>query len=75
MAQDNGKAISTTYEGEVGIAGRLRQVERKPGRRNAPGIMETIRDIFKDVPQEEWDRLPPDLSHNHDHYLYGHPTR
>ena len=27
----------------------------------------------RDIPAEEWDRLPHDLAVNHDHYLYGVP--
>ena len=38
---------------------------------NAPAIEDVVEDIFKDVPDEEWDRLPPDLTDRLDHYLYG----
>lgn len=34
-------------------------------------IHEIFAEIFSDVPDEVWDRLPSDLSHRHDHYLYG----
>jgi len=27
--------------------------------------------IAKDVPDEDWDSVPADLSNNLDHYLYG----
>ncbi len=27
--------------------------------------------IAQDVPDEDWERVPTDLSKNHDHYLYG----
>ena len=37
----------------------------------APPIEETLRAIVADVPKEEWDRLPSDLSDNLDHYIYG----
>ena len=40
---------------------------------NAPTIEETLRAIWADVPKEEWDRLPADLSDNLDHYIYGTP--
>lgn len=40
---------------------------------NAPTIEETLAAIVADVPKEEWDRLPPDLSDNLDHYVYGTP--
>lgn len=38
-------------------------------------IGEIIDEISKDVPDEEWAKLPSDLSENHDHYLYGVPKR
>ena len=40
---------------------------------NAPTIEEKLRAIVADVPQEEWDRLPADLSEHLDHYIYGTP--
>jgi len=40
---------------------------------NAPTIEETLAAIVADVPKEEWDRLPADLSDNLDHYIYGTP--
>ena len=40
---------------------------------NAPPIEEKLRAIMADVPQEEWDRLPADLSEHLDHYIYGTP--
>jgi hypothetical protein len=38
---------------------------------NTPAIEEKLRAIVADVPKEEWDRLPADLSENLDHYIYG----
>lgn len=38
---------------------------------SAPTIEDMVKDIFKDVPDEEWDRLPHDLTDRLDHYLYG----
>jgi ssDNA-specific exonuclease RecJ len=38
-------------------------------------IWEKIREIAKQVPEEEWDRLPVDGAEQHDHYLYGVPKR
>jgi predicted DNA-binding antitoxin AbrB/MazE fold protein len=40
---------------------------------SAPTIEERLRAIVADVPQEEWDRLPADLSDHLDHYVYGTP--
>jgi len=38
-------------------------------------IWEAIAQISKSVPEEEWAKLPTDLSVNIDHYLYGAPKR
>ena len=38
-----------------------------------PPIEEKLRAIWADVPKEEWDRLPPDLTEHLDHYIYGTP--
>ena len=40
---------------------------------NAPPIEDKLRAIMADVPKEEWDRLPADLSDHLDHYIYGTP--
>lgn len=38
-------------------------------------IWDVILDNMKDVPTEEFARLPKDGASQHDHYLYGHPKR
>jgi hypothetical protein len=38
-------------------------------------IWEAIPDYLKDVPGEEFARLPKDEAAEHDRYLYGHPER
>lgn len=39
---------------------------------SAPPIWETVEALGKEIPEEEWARLPNDASINLDHYLYGH---
>jgi len=41
----------------------------------APAIEDQLAELAKEVPQEEWDLLPDDLSENLDHYLYGFPKK
>jgi hypothetical protein len=36
-------------------------------------IWELIHDNMKDIPPEEFAKLPKDGASEHDHYLYGHP--
>lgn len=38
-------------------------------------IWETIDEIVKDVPEEEFDKFPKDGAHQHDHYIYGTPKK
>jgi len=38
-------------------------------------IWEQFIDAFKDVPDEELERLPVDGAAQHDHYIYGLPKR
>jgi hypothetical protein len=44
-------------------------------KRESPPIWDVILDNMKDVPPEEFARLPKDGASEHDHYLYGHPKR
>jgi hypothetical protein len=44
--------------------------ERRP---DTPAIEEKLRAIWADVSEEEWNRLPPDLTSNLDHYIHGTP--
>lgn len=48
----------------------VRQRER-PRDPNAPSIHEKIDALFSDVPDEEWEKVPTDLSMRLDYYLYG----
>lgn len=42
---------------------------------SARPIWEVVADTGKTIPDEEWEKLPRDLSVNLDHYLYGAPKR
>ena len=42
---------------------------------SARPIEELLSELAKEIPQEEWDRLPDDLNDNLDHYLYGIPKK
>ena len=48
------------------------QVEAVPAHKP---IWEVFQQLSADVPDEVWDSLPPDLSEQHDHYIYGTPKR
>ncbi len=34
-----------------------------------------VQEVFGDVPDDEWSKLPSDLAYQHDHYLYGTPRK
>ena len=36
---------------------------------------EVALDLFKDIPEEEWENLPSDGALEHDHYIYGTPKK
>jgi hypothetical protein len=38
-------------------------------------LLEFARECTKDIPIEEFEKLPKDGAHQHDHYLYGTPKR
>lgn len=38
-------------------------------------IWERIPEIFSEIPDEEWDKVPADGSEQLDHYIYGTPKR
>lgn len=42
---------------------------------SARPIEDLLMELAEEVPQEEWKRLPSDLSYNLDHYLYGAPKK
>jgi hypothetical protein len=46
-----------------------------PFDKTAPSIEDVLASIAAEVPKEEWDRLPADLTDDLDHYLYGTPRR
>ena len=42
---------------------------------NAPSIEDELMELAKEVPDEEWAKLPDDLIDNFDHYVYGTPKQ
>jgi hypothetical protein len=42
---------------------------------SAPRVEDMLQDLASEIPVEDWKQLPPDLSSNLDHYLYGTPKR
>jgi hypothetical protein len=50
-------------------------LDQEPPTRETRPIWEVILDNMKDVPPEEFEKLPKGGASEHDHYLYGHPKR
>ena len=78
------KRIEVRGRGEFDASGNLKRVPRpdlmyarqirRPRDPNAPTIhdlMDKLDALFSDIPEEEWDKLPTDLSERHDYYIYG----
>jgi hypothetical protein len=45
------------------------------GTQDSRPIWEVMLDNMKEIPAEEFSRLPKDGASEHDHYLYRHPKR
>lgn len=58
-----GEVVAEVQDGQIVL-----QRPRRP-------IWEEILDLTKDIPPEEFDRLPSDGASQHDHYIYGTPKR
>lgn len=43
--------------------------------KSARPIEDLLENLAREIPQEEWDKLPSDLNDNLDHYLYGVPRQ
>ena len=58
---------------EVTLADSITLVDdgRPSSLTDAPAIQARIAEIFSDVPDEEWEKLPSDLSARLNHYIYG----
>jgi Lon protease-like protein len=52
---------------------RLQPLGEVPYDANARPIEDVLAELAGEVPQEDWKRLPPDLTENLDQYLYGTP--
>jgi hypothetical protein len=54
---------------------KLQPLGETPYDDSARPIEDVLTELAGEVPQEDWNRLPPDLTDNLDHYLYGTPKR
>lgn len=54
---------------------RLLPIGEMPYDPAARPIEDVLAELAGEVPEEDWNRLPPDLTDNLDHYLYGTPRR
>ena len=66
-----GKPIRVTQVAEISLlpAGQV------PYDSEARPIEDILAELAAEVPAEEWNQLPPDLTDNIDHYLYGTPKQ
>jgi hypothetical protein len=62
------------------MAGKWKDVERlntdeKIYDHSVKPIEDLLTELAGEIPQEEWKKLPDDLSFNIDHYIYGAPRK
>jgi hypothetical protein len=50
-----------------------KQTDRLQQTPSLPPFLQFAEEISAQIPREEWEKLPNDLSKNLDHYLYGSP--
>jgi Arc/MetJ-type ribon-helix-helix transcriptional regulator len=62
--------------GRVNDAPQVPAAGREQGEGAAPpGILEMVDELRRQVPPEEFAKLPPDGARQLDHYIYGSPKR
>jgi hypothetical protein len=64
--------FETCYEGGRGKGEELDSIPLAERPTDFRSLLEVVEEVTKDIPVEAWDKVPPDLSINLDHYLYGH---
>ncbi|MBW4420778.1 MAG: hypothetical protein KME13_16335 [Myxacorys californica WJT36-NPBG1] len=60
-------------EGTTSNGNGVDQTESSQQLPSLPPFLQFVEEISAQVPKEEWEKLPSDLSKNVDHYLYGSP--
>jgi len=79
QAEAERRSVSAEELVETILADQLAEAPRNDtgtdARLSGARLLELFAELRKSVPEEEWERLPPDLSEHHDHYLYGTPRR
>ena len=63
-------ADEVVREGLALLQERENEAGRSPSN-HAANFAAAFESIARDVPDTDWDSVPPDLSKNLDHYLYG----
>ena len=67
----SGRPLRVTQVDEL----QLQAAGERPYDPTARPIEEILAELATELPEEEWDKLPADLSDNIDHYVYGTPKR
>ena len=82
LARETGKAIPALLDEALEeLKAHVRQPAVNGGHTAPPSheapkpIWEQFIEAFKDVPDEDLERLPVDGAAQHDHYIYGFPKR
>lgn len=65
--------LLTNDEGTTPEDNGADQTESSQKLPSLPPFLQFVEEISAQIPKEEWEKLPSDLSKNIDHYLYGSP--
>ena len=57
------------------LAHKAGQAENSGAERGARPVEAVLVELADEVPEEQWNKLPDNLTENLDHYLYGTPKR
>ena len=63
------------FASEIRKLEACRQPANNGGAPVARSIEDELEELARAVPDEEWDKLPADLTDQLDHYIYGTPKR
>lgn len=72
-------AASARFNGErlrvLVMPAPMPQTEKEPVQKETRQIEEVLAELAASIPQEEWEKFPPDFTDQLDHYIYGTPKR
>lgn len=77
MSPEQMRKLRDELDNELALTETKQQADTQsvPVQQRPRRIWEVAEEIRRNVPAEEWDKLPVDGAEQHDHYIYGTPKR